>query len=281
MSMIYECPSCHTPQAAGRTSCPQCGADFEGPVPDDAVVPEPAQAAATTTEADAVTETEAPALPDVETTPPSTPPAPPPQAPAFQPPPPPPMPTYQPPPAYAPPAYQTAPSGLTFGGKLPRALLIGIPIVLVLVLGAVFFTRNLDQGSDASSAPLPPVSAPAPAPSAPLPAPTPISPPITLSGGGTSSGDNSGPAKFLVGRWQAKSSDFYVFNDNSTGSRGSISGKQPKSVFVWVLAQNQLTLYTDNKPEKLVYSPGADDDSMFLRGEDGRYVEYKRTKVNA
>ena len=40
MSMIYECPNCHTPQASGRTACRHCGAEFDSPVPDDAFLPD-------------------------------------------------------------------------------------------------------------------------------------------------------------------------------------------------------------------------------------------------
>ena len=187
MSMIYECPSCHTPQAAGQTSCNHCGADFEGPVPDDAVVPEPAAVECRgRNRAAQGLNRRCPSLP------------PPPEALPYQPPP---LPAYQPPPEYAaPPVYQTAPPALQTRRGLPKALLIGIPIVLVLVLGAVLFTRNLDQGSETPLQRRLAVAAPT---RRPFPRPLRLqrrsAPPVTLPGGGTASADNTGPAKFLVG----------------------------------------------------------------------------------
>ncbi len=287
MSMIYECPTCHKPQGAGQTSCASCGADFDGAVPDDALVPEtPERAPAENEGEDGPSAVETIAAPVMEAVAPLVPPEPDPQL-EFVPPPLPP--TYEPP-VYQPPAYQPPPSYAAppnypinsqspqpkSGIVLPRGLLIALPIVLVLVLGVVLFTRSLDQSSEA--VPAPPSSSPV---VAPIAAPTPVSSAVTLQGGAASSQPGSNMAKWLAGRWQAKSSDYYVFNDNGTGSRGSITGKLAGNTFVWVMAQNQITLYLADKQEKLALSPGPDDSTLFLRGDDGRYVQFVRTKANA
>lgn len=289
MSMIYECPTCHTPQAAGRTSCLSCGADFDGAVPDDALVPETPDAlvpdVASAEASGEHSEVETIATPVMETSAPPTAPEPPPRLEFVPPPAPAPYepPVYQPPPAYvAPPTYpmNAQPPPSQSGIALPRGLLIALPVVLVLVLGVVFFTRSLDQSSGTSPAPAtsPPVTAPI---ATPVAAPTPVSGAVSLQGGGASSQSGSSMAKWLAGRWQAKSSDYYVFNDNGTGSRGTLTGKLASDSFVWVMSQSQITLYLADKQEKLALSPGTDDSTLFLRGEDGRYVQFVRTKVNA
>ena len=292
MSMIYECPTCHTPQGAGRTSCLSCGADFDGPVPDDALVPEDTPVPETPETEPVMAEAladerheeppvvETIASPVMETVAPPVSPEPTPRLEFVPPPLPPPYqpPAYQPPSYDAPPNYPINPQSPQpqSGIALPRGLLIAIPIVLALVLGVVFFTRSLDQGSEV--VPAPSLSPPA---ATPIAAPTPVSSAVTLQGGAASSQPGSNMAKWLAGRWQAKSSDYYVFNDNGTGSRGSITGKLADGTFVWVMAQNQITLYLADKQEKLALSPGTDDSTLFLRGDDGRYVQYVRTKTNA
>ena len=269
--MIYECPNCHVPQAAGRTSCHHCGAEFDGPVPSDALVPEAVAAGGTASPpTDAL-----PQPPPIQEVPHQ---APPPE-----------LPPYQPPPAYAPPSgyTQTAytPAPPTSGFNLPKALLIAIPIVLVIVLGAVFFANNLNQGSETAPPTVPATAAALPA--APPAAPVPHGSPLVLPGNSSAAAGGSAPdvnpnTAWLVGRWQSKSTDFYVFNENGTGFRGSVSGSQAKGSFLWVLVQKQLVLYADaEKPEKLAFSQGSDDKTMFLRGTDGRYVQYARAKTGS
>jgi len=269
--MIYECPNCHIPQAAGRTSCHHCGAEFDGPVPADALVPETVAAAeaAPAASSPAGTMPEPPRLQDVRPTPQESRP---PEPPAY------------PPPAYSPPSgyVQTAPAPTpaASGFNLPKALLIAIPVVLVLVLGAIFFANSLNQGGEAS-APPPPMMSPMTEPAGP--AQTTHGSPLVLPASPGSAG-NTGSAPnttWLIGRWQNKSTDFYVFNENGTGNRGSISGKQPTGSFSWILAQKQIVLYTDaGKPEKLAFSQGSDDNTMYLRITDGHYVQYTRTDAN-
>ncbi len=270
--MIYECPNCHVPQAAGRTSCHHCGAEFDGPVPADALVPEPAAAA--TSPADTAM-LEPPVVQEVYTAPQISRE---PETPVYQSPPPySSPPSYQPAPGYQQPAY-VPPPPVAAGFRLPKALLIAIPIVLVLVLGAVFFANSLNQGGEASTPP--PVTAPTVAEPA-APSPMPHGSPIVLSGsaGAAGSAGSNPSTAWLIGRWQSKSTDFYVFNENGTGYRGSISGKQEKESFLWVLVQKQLVLYADaEKPEKLAFSQGSDDATMYLRDMSGRYVQYARTK---
>lgn len=296
MSMIYECPTCHAPQAAGRTACLECGAEFDGAVPDDAILPETPAAlvpapsnsepadinqAVEGEEAPPVAEAVLPPIaPEPERMPPPprleavTPPPPvaplPSQAPPYQPLP------YQPPPMY-PTTQPLSMQKMGGGGPLPKALLIAIPVILVLVLVVVFFTQNLDKGS--AITPVPSLDT-TPAATPPPPSSAPPGNPLLLPGNTSSGSGGDATTKWLVGRWQAKTTDFYVFNSDNSGFRGSVTGKQPKATFQWALVQNQLILYAD-KQEKLIFSPGPDDGTMFLRGEDGKYVEYARTKTDA
>ena len=328
MSMIYECPNCHTPQAAGRTACRHCGAEFESPVPDDALLPDgtapeppepvvaavneagPAEPAleaespgatihevpgakekepvATATEPVAAAEpmTQEAIVPQAEAPRPGLPPdfvSPPPTAPAETLPyqsSPYPTPAYQSTPIYAeqadvaaiPPPQPPPP----LGKMLTRALMIAFPIVLVVVLGAVFFAHSLESGQDTAPTPMPaPVSTPVDIPVSPG---APAAPPYTLNGAGASAGTDEDPrTRRMVGRWESKNLDFYLFNGNKTGTRGSLTGKGPQGTFLWALVQNHLILYAD-KQEKLTYSRGPDDDTMFLRVANGKYVQYARTK---
>ena len=190
-------------------------------------------------------------------------------------------PAYQPAPGYLPPAY-TAPRAPASRFSLPKALLIAIPIVLLFVLGAVFFANSLNQSADTAPATpaliVPDTTMPVVAP------PVPHGSPLILSGGtgGSASTTDSNPnIAWLVGRWQNKATDYYVFNDNGTGYRGSSGGKQAKGSFLWVLNQKQLVLYADAAaPEKLAFSQGNDDSTMYLRGSDDRYVQYARAKTS-
>ena len=312
--MIYDCPQCGTPQEAGQTVCPHCNAEFDGPVPADAVVPaaEPApaetlstipdtplvEAAAAPEEAaaseeaapgEAVPPTEdAPALEDAplreaealdETAPPiiaSEVPFPAPSGPA----------PYLTPPSYAPPPYYspssssvtplpyTAPSGLGAPplGRLTRALLIAFPIVLVVVLGGVYIAGALNTESDVVPLPAPTASAQA------LP-PTPAAntAPVTLSGGSNTEDGTDPHVKLLAGRWISKSDDFYVFNPDGTGSRGSALNPSADQPFLWGLVQNRLMLY-GAKNETLRFNAGPDSDTVFLAPQTGHYIQYSRAK---
>lgn len=275
--MIYECPQCNAPQEAGVTSCPHCHAQFDGPVPDDAILPPPeaappaeaapslearAGAAAAPESASAIEEEQAaPALEEVK---------PPPLPPSYVPPS-----AYVPPPLpYAPPTSAPPPPMRPPLGGLTRALLFAFPIVLVLVLGGVYFAGTLNSQSEA-------VSTPAPAPPAPVvaAAPVPVGSPVYLQGGANSnSADTDARTKLLVGRWEAKSLDFYVFKENGTGSRGNVSDQSKDEPFGWGLVQNRLMLYMDNN-EMLRFNPGPDDDTIFLGPQTGHYVQYHRAKT--
>ena len=290
--MIYECPNCHVPQSAGHTACHQCGAEFDSPVPEDAIVPPEtvtpelalheeavpemvglAEEPALETHAPETRAPEPPVLEDVFAPPPQFQPS---EMPAYQAPP-----SYQSAPGYLPPAY-TAPLVPASRFSLPKALLIAIPIVLLFVLGAVFFANSLNQSADTATATpaltVPDTTMPVVAP------PVPHGSPLILSGGtgGSASTTDSNPnIAWLVGRWQNKATDYYVFNDNGTGYRGSSGGKQAKGSFLWVLNQKQLVLYADAAaPEKLAFSQGNDDSTMYLRGSDDRYVQYARAKTS-
>ena len=275
--MIYECPQCQAPQEAGRTVCPHCHAQFDAPVPSDAFVPpdDPAQPA----ESIAVEAGAAPATPPLQEA------LPPEEAPHLEEVKPPPAadplpyltpPSYSPS-AYSPPPYTPAaappPMRPPLGG-LSRALLIVFPIVLVLVLGSVYFVSTLSTGQDIAPV-APVVQAPATMP----PPPAPVGSPTYLQGGpNTTSAGNDPRTKMLVGRWQAKSGDYYVFNGDGTGSRGSGANQQNSQSFLWGLVQNRLMLYRD-KNEMLRFNPGPDDDTIYLGAETGHYVQYARDKT--
>lgn len=285
--MIYECPNCQTPQEAGQTVCPHCHAEFDGPVPSDAIVP-PADAAASSTVSDetavlpdaplpgdpaseaampptgeaALPPFEAAAAPSalVEVTPAAG-------APAF-----PPAQAYTPPEDFS---QQPVPSEPPFG-RLSRVLLIAFPVVLVLVLGSVFYTNSLNSDADTAPVPLPAVHSSVPA--APPPA-APVTSPTYLQGGGNTNNAADDPrAKLLAGRWASKSGDYYVFNSDGTGSRGNPVKQQPEQAFLWGLVQNHVMLYMD-KNEMLRFNAGPDDDTIFLAGETGSYIQYSRSKA--
>lgn len=293
--MIYECPNCQTPQEAGQTVCPHCHAEFDGPVPDDAIVPPVDAVAASTVSdevaatsiqtasgdaelSDAASETVLPlageafapsadeavlppseaavASPLVEVTPAAS------------------TPAFPPAQAYAPPADFSQPPEPPFG-RLSRVLLIAFPVVLVLVLGGVFYTNSLN--SDANTAPVPLPAVHSSAPPAPLPAAPATSPTYLQGGGNTNNAADDPRAKLLAGRWESKSGDYYVFNSDGTGSRGSLV-KQPEQAFLWGLVQNRVMLYMD-KNEMLRFNAGPDDDTIFLAGQTGSYIQYSRSKT--
>ena len=305
--MIYDCPQCGTPQEAGQTVCPHCHAEFDGPVPANAVVPaaEPAPAEAmpaipdaplaeaeavpgaiSATEEDALGEAMPPVeaaplsedAPPVEAVPPTIAaeaPSPAPSGPA----------PYLTPPLYAPPPYSPSLSNVTplpytassgIGGpplgRLTRTLLIAFPIVLVLVLGGVYLAGTLNTDSDVV-----PITAPTVSAQALPPAPAANTAPVTLQGGSNTDDGTDPHVKLLAGRWVSKSDDFYVFNSDGTGSRGSAlnpSGDQP---FLWGLVQNRLMLY-GAKNETMRFNVGPDSDTVFLAPQTGHYVQYSRAK---
>jgi len=293
--MIYECPNCQTPQEAGQTICPHCHAQFDGPVPSDAIVPPiivppiivppiivppiivpPIDAAALSPAAAAPEEAAAAAPSDAPSEPAAAEPAPTlvevPPPPSSQP-----APNTQPyftAQAYTPPSYESPePVRSPFGG-LSRALLIAFPLVLVLVLGGVFYTNSLNTNSDTTPVTLPPARPSA----APLPA-APVTSPTYLQGAGnTNNASNDPRAKLLAGRWASKSGDYYVFNSDGTGSRGNPVKQQPEQAFLWGLVQNRLMLYMD-KNEMLRFNAGPDDNTIFLGGQIGSYVQYSRSKT--
>lgn len=300
--MIYECPHCHVPQEAGHTACPECGAEFDGPVPEDAILPavvSPATAIFNTAEPAAVApeplpeavldtpaEASAEAAPVRDVAPPAAdftvtpaepvletvrPPA---EELPYQ------QSTYQPPsystaPAYSPPPLPTSgaqayTTRCAPASPLPKILLIALPFVLLLVLVGYLVSRNLDGGSDTASTALP-VTAPVP----PTPAAAPIGSPTLLPGGTTTAADDT-RVKWLAGRWQAGNSDFYVFNSSGSGSQGSVSGKLPTQDFLWRIVGNQLMLYGAPKDQEVRFSVGPDDNTVYLRDSAGKPVQFSR-----
>ena len=283
--MIYECPSCQAPQEAGQTVCSNCRAQFDGPVPADAVVPPPpivktvapepnadaeAGAAETNKEAGSPAET-IPPLVEVKPLPVSAPPQPATSEPYLGASP-------FPQPSYEPGAVSTSPpsaSPLPPLGRLFRMLLIAFPIVLLLVLGGVFYANSLNTESD----PLP-VSPPTVRSSAPTTAPAaPVGTPTILQGGGSGSSASPDPrTALLAGRWVARSGEFYVFNSSGTGSHGNPVQQKPDQSFLWGLAQNRLMLYEDqNVP--LRFNQGPDNNTIFLAAPSGHYVQFSRSKT--
>ena len=286
--MIYECPQCRRPQEAGQTVCPHCRAEFDGPVPADAIVPAeaavPAEAGSEAQLAgvEAVPEplppvtSAAEAAPLEEDAPAEERQDAPAAAPAGSAP-------YLTPPSYAPPPYTPPLSADTQSsylppnapplGRLTRALLVAFPIVLVLVLGGVYLAGTLNMESD--SVPIPP---PAVAAAAPMPPATVTNPAPVMLGGGTNTNDGADPhVKLLAGRWVSKSDDFYVFNSDGTGSRGSALTPSADQSFLWGLVQNRLMLY-GTKNETLRFNTGPDSDTVFLAPQTGHYVQYSRAK---
>ncbi len=277
--MIYECPQCQKPQAAGQTVCPYCHAEFDGPVPDDAIVPaEDLSAAEATPSAGAAASGAGPGPMPLDPPRYDTPAegaAPPPVSSGAQP--------YLTPPTYAPPPYIPPAAGVTQMpytpsgaplGRLTRVLLVAFPIVLVLVLGGVYFAETLNANSDASTEP-PVVTRPQVAPPAAPPPPT--GSPVLLSGGSNTNDGSDPRIKILAGRWVSKTDDFYVFNSDGTGSRGSTTNPGGDQTFLWGLVQNRLMLY-GGKNEALRFSSGPDNDTVFLGSQTGRYVQYARAK---
>ena len=319
--MIYECPQCQKPQEAGQTVCSYCRAEFDGPVPDDAMVlleadavpaepvtvepvhaesvpieeaaegaakvyPAPEAAAANTAaeidpgpmpldppgrdiSSETAEHVAAAASPPVTSSSSVSSPPPPPSG--SQP--------YLTPPTYVPPPYTLPPAGTPYKpvppslGKLTRALLIAFPIVLILVLLGVYFAGSLN--SDSSEAvPEPPVAARTE--TAPPP-PAPVGNPLLLQGGTNTNDGSDYRVKLLAGRWVSKSDNFYVFNADGTGSRGSTTNPAGEQSFLWGLVQNRLMLY-GSKNETLRFNTGPDNDTVFLGPQTGHYVQYSRAK---
>ena len=318
--MIYECPQCSKPQEAGQTVCPYCQAEFDGPVPDDAIVPLQAEAVpGETVPSDAVpnealpiaeavvAEGTAKAYPAPEAITasaaaeidPGPMPLDPPdrdipaEAPAQAAPPPasapPPVPGLPPvtggsqpyltPPTYVPPPYTPPPAGAPYKpapaplGRLTRALLIAFPIVLVLVIAGVYFAGSLNTDSS-EPGPEPVVAARS---EAAAPPPAPVGSPTLLQGGTNTNDGSDVRVKLLAGRWVSKSDNFYVFNADGTGSRGSTTNPTGEQSFLWGLVQNRLMLY-GSKNETLRFNTGPDNDTVFLGPQTGHYIQFSRAK---
>ncbi len=309
--MIYECPHCHAPQEAGHTACPDCGAEFDGPVPEDAVLPtsaaavSPAEPAAVAPEPlpQTALDTSGPvaeAAPVAETVPEAAPlikeapvrNADPPAAetvtpaePALE--------TVRPPveeepyqrPAYQPPSYSTTPAYTppplpTGGAKTyttrraasPLPKILLIAIPFVLLLVLVgYLVSRTLDGGSDAAATTLPVTAPVP----PTPAAAPVGSPTILAGGTTTAADDT-RVKWLAGRWRASNSDFYVFNASGSGSQGSVSGKLPTQDFLWRIVGNQLMLYGAPKDQEVRFSVGPDDSTVYLRDSSGKAVPFTR-----
>lgn len=310
--MIYECPHCHAPQEAGHTACPECGAEFEGPVPEDAVLP--AAAAVITAESaaaapeplpEAVLDTPAPVAEDalvaetvleaaplikeaplMEANPPAAdvvtpaepvletvrPPAPAEEEP-YQ------RPAYQPPsysttPAYTPPPLPTggAKAYTTRRAASPLPKILLVALPFVLLLVLVGYLISRNLDGGADTAS---TALPVTAPVPPTPAATPVGSPTVLQGGTTTAADDT-RVKWLAGRWQSKDSDFFVFNTNGSGSQGSVSGKLPTQDFFWRIVGSNLMLYGAPKDQEVRFSVGPDDSTVYLRDSSGKAIQYTR-----
>lgn len=276
--MIYECPNCHVPQAAGQTSCYNCRAEFSGPVPADATVPEKITAGRAPGASPAPEFSSHSARPQaVYSAPPETRPQ-----------------TSAAPQTPLPPSINDLPqpSQSPFADWSPsRWLMIGVPILLVLIVGAIIFLNNRSAEPVAVAPSIPPdMSAPGQQPMAPNPIGIPISPGQPASGGGGSAmvlpgnSGNSSPAapnqdsSWLIGRWQNKATDFYLFNQNGTGQQNTVSGKLAKGKFLWALLPKEIVLYADSDPpKKMPITRGSDDKSLYIRDDSGHFVLYLRT----
>lgn len=306
--MIYECPQCQMPQAAGQTVCPHCHAEFDGPVPDDAIVLPGTEAMPTGPEAElagpeaepageaavgsakaypAAAEKAGPqsdpgpmpldppsaadAAPPVSAAPPPAT-SPPPVSSGSEP--------YLTPPSYAPPPYTPPVAGMPYApaaapfGKLTRVLLIAFPVVFVLVLLGVYFAGTLN--TEADTAPEQAISTRPEAVAPPPPAP--VGDPVLLQGGSNTNDGSDPRVKLLAGRWTSKADTFYVFNADGTGSRGSTADPSKEQSFLWGLVQNRLMLY-GSKNEALRFSTGPDNDTVYLAPQTGHAIQYSRVKT--
>ena len=96
---------------------------------------------------------------------------------------------------------------------------------------------------------------------------------VTLAPGTTPSSTSTSNEGLLVGHWQSKNMDLYVFNADGTGSRGSGQGKSES--FTWVVTDNELIINA-RKEERMAYNPGPDNNSLSLRLPSGRWVQFQR-----
>jgi hypothetical protein len=238
--MVYECPQCKTPLPPGVMACAKCGLQFATAIPADATVPAPG-----------TLPLRAPGTAGV-----------------------------------SPFAADSAP---------PRRVIAAVVALgVVLVLAAIYAIYTFSHTSvPNTSAPTPIASASTPPPGPARRSPTysrpgmsdtsPAPPgnlaPVQLSGGtGSPSGTaaaGSGDAA-LQGRWQAKNMDFYVFNTDGTGARGSATNPAKNDTFTWVVTDNQLVL-NGKKEERITFSTGPDASVLYLRMPDGRNVKFAKT----
>ena len=162
----------------------------------------------------------------------------------------------------------------------------GLVVLCVLLVAlAIFAVKTFFQQETASTppAPAPGTSAPPRGPAATVLPPrtaglsTTNAPPVTLSPGTTAVTSAGGPdSNSLVGRWQSKNADYYVFSGGGGGARGNQSDGRKETTFHWILADNQLIL-NGAKEEHLTYSSGPDTNTIYLRSADGRYEAFVKT----
>jgi hypothetical protein len=159
----------------------------------------------------------------------------------------------------------------------PPMLLAGAALGILLLAGVIYFIINLGQTAVSSSPP----------PSAPM-----ISQPVgpiqpvstqtmtpTSPGAAPSSGAVAEAAP--VGRWMTKTFDFYEFDKDGTGSRGSVNDGKPATTFSWAVVRNQLNLSISSKGsavERVPFSYGPGGGTLYLRQPDGRYLEYTKSE---
>ena len=98
--------------------------------------------------------------------------------------------------------------------------------------------------------------------------------------GGTTTGAGDARVQWLAGRWQAKNTDFYVFNPNGSGSQGSVTGKLPTQDFLWRIVGSQLMLYGGPKDQQIRFGVGPDDNTVYLRDSAGNPVQFTREAQN-
>jgi len=171
-------------------------------------------------------------------------------------------------------------------GPSKKVLAVVAALVIVLVAIAAFAVYTFSQTpSPAPVATLPlgptpgqgtPYSRPQGALSEPNANPSSTSlAPVTLpTGTGGTAAAQTGDAS-VVGRWRAKNMDYYQFNSDGTGARGSLSGGRKSESFSWVVNDNQITL-SAKREEKLAFNSSPDNNTLYLRLPSGVYTQFQR-----
>jgi len=171
--------------------------------------------------------------------------------------------------------------------------MIALPILLVLIIGAIILINNRNSETVSVAPSIQPYT---PTPDERAMAANPMGAPVTPGQPGAASGGAGAPmmlpgssgtsgsaasnqdTAWLIGRWQNKATDYYLFNQNGTGIQNTVSGKLAKGTFLWALLPKVIVLYADSDPpKKMAINRGSDDNSLYIRDESGHFVLYLRT----